>query len=227
LVDETRSPATVVRSVILQAEEGSEVTLDELRIDYLSDGHRSLHGRTVPTKATVVNESFSYIVNVEGGTYRTLRLEKGDEVLSESASPDLPPPGDGCCANECDGSMAATVTTYDPINCSLTRTTSNGNWHNHMNIVTQACQWTGSGNGTCWAANPSCANTHWTKSTCYQNGPNNGPFYFYLKTTGNYYNYDFMNPSLRTDVSQWVALELNFGQPFVEWDQAQWGEYSD
>lgn len=79
------------------------------------------------------------------------------------------------------------------------------------------CVWRGSGSSACWAASPSGLGTHWLTSSCIP-GPLQTSYYFYdNKSTGSYYNWDWLNNNLATYVYQTVEVTLH-GTPFTYTD---------
>ena len=100
------------------------------------------------------------------------------------------------------------MTTLDPVYEQLTRTHAGGTW-NKVAISETRCRLIDAGSGGCWAANPSAFNTHWFASSCsYYDALSTGVDY---NAIGNYYNWDFLLPNLRTDVTQSVRIRLVHG----------------
>lgn len=223
----------VVRSISLQPAPDNEVQLEEVDLDLMSNGERHLKIRTKPSREESVAQRVYFVVDPETETYRTVRgLLRPEDAVEKRApltipTPNIAPGGDGCCDNLCNGYATGSIDTLDPVQCVLTTTTANGSWQNASRIPPQSgCRWIVSGSKSCYAASPSCAGTHWTKSSCQLIGPSGGSFFFEDTAVGNYYNYDFMNPSLRTDVYQAVTIDFNSGYVSFTFNHSDSGEGS-
>jgi hypothetical protein len=219
--------------VLLTPTADSAVPIDELRLDYLSDGTRTIRGvvtRTITT-SDVVEEYFHYVVDAETATFKAVPAlsEKRSSFEKEPASPppNLPPGGgDGCCDSICSGYANAQVIARDPILIELAKTTAIGNWANvDVRLPVPGCKWTKSGSIACEPRNPTpILNTHWFTSTCQKIGPFSSPFYFQETATANYYNWDFLSNNLRTDITQTVTIEFDAPLFTMVWGHQDSGE---
>lgn len=122
---------------------------------------------------------------------------------------------------------SVTVFTRDPPQLILTQTYTKLAWTVFYSGTVDWNYW----DDSCWAANPSPppGNIHWFISSCRYGGV----WYMANYTqvchdhSGGYYNYDFADPRLRTDVSQWAQIcGKNDGYFNYWWNHTDSGEYS-
>ncbi len=138
-----------------------------------------------------------------------------------SVQPYLPPV---CDCDTCGGYWTVSIKTLDPLLYELTNTTANASWSAYED--SGGCQWSAPLSGTCWGANPSPLNTHWFISSC-QKFPSSSYLNLDLTVVGNYYNWDFGNPSQATYVTQTARISLATGIGVsIDWSHYESGEYS-
>lgn len=120
---------------------------------------------------------------------------------------------------------SVSVFTRDPPQLILTQTYSKLDWTVYSNGTVNWNYY----DDSCWAANPSSVGTHWFVRSCWYGSVwrTNGNTQVCHNHDGSYYNYDFGNPGLRTDVYQWTQIcGRNDGYFNYWWNHTDSGEYS-
>lgn len=118
------------------------------------------------------------------------------------------------------------VLTQDPPNYWLAGTTNKLYWTTYSNGTVSYYNYA---KGCQGYTTPPPYNTHWYSSGCYFGVPyyNSGNTMIYSSISGNYYNYDFMDPNQRTDTSHYSMIEAhNNGSWAHTWWENHSGEYS-
>lgn len=112
-----------------------------------------------------------------------------------------------------DFTKGMSLTTLDPANIELTKTYFYMSWNRDFsNLSTSVIP---------WAANPSSLGTHWYYDSHYIAFPG-GPS---RSCSAFYHNYDFLIPSLRTDVKHYLKLTpTSYGTVIYEGNQKATGE---
>jgi len=207
-----RDQRRVERIVELQPLRSAEVLVSGFKAIFLSDGSVTLSGKG-SAKVGSPQSGFDFEVDLVQETYTTRRLKPGEigerAPLQQSSGFNRAP-------------VLDSQSSKPPLSL-ITAAVSPGSWHGRVRVQTKdpafliltetnvELTWTVYSNGTvawssysdgCWAANPSALGTHWFVSSCATGGP------YYTSSTrvcndhaGSYYNYDFLDASQRTDVS--------------------------
>ena len=217
--------ARVAERLRLVPAAGSAAEFESFTVDVLDDGTRVVRGahRLADRED---HSRYRWTADLVAGTYRVeripltsqeirdLRAGGGREIETNEGTPNnCEDPKDDLCTDRCSGNWTATVTSYDPFNIELTRTTVRGSWAVY-GIST--CLWRESYSGTCWANPLTSFNTTWFVDSCTRSGS---------AVQGAYHNDDFGLDSLRTYTSTYVVIRrvAGFGT-FVEWTSVYSGE---
>jgi hypothetical protein len=215
----------------------------ELRIEVLESGERRVAADLQPLAPGETRETF-FEIDLENGTFRILSPEEmtargfppglfgraaypgergknrgADEDVGPALSSDeeWPPPicgGDPHdCDDPCSGDHYMQVETWDPPTITLTRTIGTASWNE--SIVSVECAPRSRGSGSCWAANPSQAGTHWFTESCVRSGGAIHTGDLNLVVTGKYFNYDFGLPNKVTNVTTRITMRYVWGTGFL------------
>ena len=122
-----------------------------------------------------------------------------------AAASEEPPPICTYCQNTCNGSGFSRAITWDPVYIELTHTDITLNWAKEDSP--RGCRWVATGYGSCWAANPSTAGTHWYVDNCPQRYVEAADSFAFGFQGGVFHNNDFGLDALRTDVSNHATVE--------------------
>ena len=235
--EEPRRTVDVRRVLELRPLPGAEVVVPGFKAFFLSDGSVTISGKG-RARAGAPTSGFDFEVDLASGTYTTRRLDPSEieerrplqEAFGENRQPGRPgrsgEPPQKITAAVLPGTWwgRVRVQTRDPLLVVLTETTTELTWTVDSGGTVS---WISYGDG-CWAANPSSLGTHWFVSSCQLGGP------WYPSATrvcnenrGYYYNWDFEDENLRTDVSQWSWMcGRNDALYDFNWSHNDSGEFS-
>lgn len=190
---------TVLKTVKLKPQVGTEVALPDFKATFYSDGKVRV-GSAGTYSVNAPTQVIQFEVDTVKGTYKTkvvspeeyeertgLRLKSNDLLINKNfrggaTESDLP------AKNQGDWWGSVKVKTLDPVTVDLTATTTELAWR---------VFWDGTVNWlwtvrSCWAANPSALGTHWFVDSCQRGIP---WFASWTKvcnqTSGSYHNTDF------------------------------------
>lgn len=232
--EEPRRTVDVRRVLDLRPLPGAEVVVPGFKAFFLSDGSVTISGKG-RARAGAPASGFDFEVDLASGTYTTRRLDPSEigerrplqEAFGENRQPGRPgEQPQKITAAILPGTWwgRVRVQTRDPLLVVLTETTTELTWTVDSGGTVS---WNSYGDG-CWAANPSSLGTHWFVSSCQLGGP------WYPSATrvcndnrGYYYNWDFEDENLRTNVSQWSWMcGRNDALYDFNWSHNDSGEFS-
>lgn len=201
--------AGATHTSVLEPEPGSEVVLDRVEI-ITSDGMRTVRGEVARSSPAGMGAlGYRLIVNIEKGTYRTVRVPVPNSASGQTpvaADRNLTASGDAISINTSGSTRFAwvVVNTVDPVGEILNRTRNKIEWVTNADGSLTATGWY----TECWAASPSSLGTHWYVASCVNGSPVYGPGRTDVTHDSDaaYYNYDFQLDTTRTDVWHWIRL---------------------
>ncbi|MBS4025841.1 MAG: hypothetical protein KGZ96_09235 [Clostridia bacterium] len=212
---------------VLKPESSSEIILDSVTY---TENEYGQNVRIIGSRvANGIPEGYHIQINVEKGTYKTVKKENpvlltSDESLSTAK---LSEP------SYVNNSFETLSTTYwtawvqtvtdDPVGEDLVSTKLRLTWADYGTTIGFI-----SNELTTWTAFPSSFGTHWylDNKTLFD------PYLYYenqkldQQGSARYYNYDFMNTALRTDVGHWIKITTFNNETYsyvVDWGRD--GEY--
>lgn len=195
----------------LHAESGSEIILKKVEYREIEDGKGYI---TIEGRATAdgIIEAYQIQIDIENGTYITKSLDYNsskEELAAEESEEELTYEGRDSSENSILAAKSyykgwLRASTEDPVRIETAASKISMSWSEDADGLLECT----SSTFNTWAANPSEFDTHW-----YKNGQS-FPKYKYNSDNSKitqtawaaYYNYDFGNDDLRTDVKHNMTM---------------------
>lgn len=199
----------------------SEVLAPEFEVVVTTDGiqvrGRSEFAANTPLKA------FEWSLDISNCTYTTKLIEARDQAPQANLHTQVNATLRGSAAPTGDYFAGVQIVSEDPFDVPLAATTNKLYWATYSNGTVHWYQYTGGCEGYATGI------THWYMSNCLYSSPYYEAGNTLIRATilANYYNYDFVDPALRTDVMHYSQIvAYNNGAWAHVWSALHSGEYS-